>query len=110
MRTIARWFIDGVKQLHVLSFCMRGLPRPGGIARKPTINGAAIVAPSHVCWRATIPWALQRAESLTSLSLSPFHERAINETSMRLVAFLASERARNITGQALNVDGGIYMH
>jgi NAD(P)-dependent dehydrogenase (short-subunit alcohol dehydrogenase family) len=29
---------------------------------------------------------------------------------MQLVAFLASERARNTTGQALNVDGGIYMH
>jgi len=32
------------------------------------------------------------------------------EDIANLVAFLVSDEARNITGQALNVDGGAVMH
>lgn len=40
----------------------------------------------------------------------PLQREQTPEDVAHAVAFLASEQARNITGQALNVDGGIYMH
>lgn len=40
----------------------------------------------------------------------PLQREQTPEDVGHAVAFLASEEARNITGQALNVDGGIYMH
>ncbi|HEV8662230.1 MAG TPA: SDR family NAD(P)-dependent oxidoreductase [Candidatus Methylomirabilis sp.] len=40
----------------------------------------------------------------------PLRREQTPEDVGHAVAFLASEEARNITGQALNVDGGIYMH
>jgi NAD(P)-dependent dehydrogenase (short-subunit alcohol dehydrogenase family) len=42
--------------------------------------------------------------------LVPLQREQMPEDVAHAVAFLASEEARNITGQALNVDGGIYMH
>ena len=40
----------------------------------------------------------------------PLEREQTPEDVRHAVAFLASGEARNITGQALNVDGGIYMH
>jgi NAD(P)-dependent dehydrogenase (short-subunit alcohol dehydrogenase family) len=40
----------------------------------------------------------------------PLQREQTPEDIGHAIAFLASEEARNITGQALNVDGGIYMH
>jgi len=40
----------------------------------------------------------------------PLQREQTPEDVGHAVAFLASDEARNITGQALNVDGGIYMH
>jgi len=40
----------------------------------------------------------------------PLQREQTPEDVAHAVGFLASEEARNITGQALNVDGGIYMH
>ncbi|MGH7377934.1 MAG: SDR family oxidoreductase, partial [Candidatus Methylomirabilales bacterium] len=42
--------------------------------------------------------------------LVPLQREQTPEDVAHAVAFLASDEARNITGQALNVDGGIYMH
>jgi meso-butanediol dehydrogenase/(S,S)-butanediol dehydrogenase/diacetyl reductase len=42
-------------------------------------------------------------------SLIPLGREQTPEDIGRAVAFLASEDARNITGQSLNVDGGIVM-
>ena len=43
-------------------------------------------------------------------SVTPLRRPQTAEDIANLVAFLASEEARNITGQAINVDGGAVMH
>ncbi len=43
-------------------------------------------------------------------SVTPLRRPQEPEDIANLVAFLASEEARNITGQAINVDGGAVMH
>ena len=42
-------------------------------------------------------------------SVAPLQREQTPEDIGNLVAFLASEEARNITGQAINVDGGVAM-
>jgi NAD(P)-dependent dehydrogenase (short-subunit alcohol dehydrogenase family) len=43
-------------------------------------------------------------------SMVPLGRPQTAEDIAALVAFLASEKAKNITGQAINVDGGAVMH
>jgi 3-oxoacyl-[acyl-carrier protein] reductase/meso-butanediol dehydrogenase/(S,S)-butanediol dehydrogenase/diacetyl reductase len=43
-------------------------------------------------------------------SVTPLRRPQTAEDIANLVAFLVSEEARNITGQAINVDGGAVMH
>jgi NAD(P)-dependent dehydrogenase (short-subunit alcohol dehydrogenase family) len=43
-------------------------------------------------------------------SVTPLRRPQTGEDIANLVAFLVSEEARNITGQAINVDGGAVMH
>jgi NAD(P)-dependent dehydrogenase (short-subunit alcohol dehydrogenase family) len=43
-------------------------------------------------------------------SVTPLRRPQTPEDIAALVAFLASDEARNITGQAINVDGGAVMH
>ena len=50
-------------------------------------------------------WAQEKVETVAPLG-RPQEPREIADA----VVFLASERARNITGQTLNVDGGQVMH
>jgi NAD(P)-dependent dehydrogenase (short-subunit alcohol dehydrogenase family) len=43
-------------------------------------------------------------------SVTPLRRPQTAEDIAALVAFLASEEAKNISGQAINVDGGARMH
>jgi 3-oxoacyl-[acyl-carrier protein] reductase/meso-butanediol dehydrogenase/(S,S)-butanediol dehydrogenase/diacetyl reductase len=43
-------------------------------------------------------------------AVTPLGRPQSAEDIASLVAYLASEEARNITGQAINVDGGAVMH
>jgi meso-butanediol dehydrogenase / (S,S)-butanediol dehydrogenase / diacetyl reductase len=43
-------------------------------------------------------------------SVTPLRRPQTAEDIANLVAFLVSDEARNITGQAINVDGGAVMH
>jgi len=40
----------------------------------------------------------------------PMQREQVPEDIGWAAVFLASDEARNITGQSLNVDGGVYMH
>ena len=43
-------------------------------------------------------------------SVTPLRRPQTAEDIAKLVAFLVSDQAANITGQAINVDGGAVMH
>jgi NAD(P)-dependent dehydrogenase (short-subunit alcohol dehydrogenase family) len=43
-------------------------------------------------------------------AITPLKREQTPEDIANLALFLASEESRNITGQAINVDGGIFMH
>ena len=82
------------------------------------------VCPGYIwtpMWESLAQWFKENFPSLADKSLKEiFENRVKSVTPLRrpqtpddiasLVAFLVSEEARNITGQAINVDGGAVMH
>jgi len=86
-----------------------------------TVNA---VCPGYIwtpMWENLGQWLKENIPTLSQLSPKEvFEKRVKSVTPLRrpqepedianLVAFLASEEARNITGQAINVDGGAVMH
>jgi len=86
-----------------------------------TVNA---VCPGYVwtpMWQSLAQWFKENFPSLSDKSLEEIFERRVKavtplrrsqtpEDVANLVAFLVSEEARNITGQAINVDGGAVMH
>ncbi len=86
-----------------------------------TVNA---VCPGYIwtpMWENLALWFKRNFPSLADLSPQEIFERRVKAvTPLRrpqtpddiasLVAFLVSEEARNITGQAINVDGGAVMH
>lgn len=86
-----------------------------------TVNA---VCPGYIwtpMWESMGQWFKENFPALAQLSLREvFEVRVKSVTPLRrpqepedianLVAFLSSEEARNITGQAINVDGGAIMH
>ncbi len=86
-----------------------------------TVNA---VCPGYIwtpMWETLGQWLKDNIPTLTSLSSREIFEKRVNsvtplrrpqepEDIANLVAFLASGEARNITGQAINVDGGAVMH
>jgi NAD(P)-dependent dehydrogenase (short-subunit alcohol dehydrogenase family) len=86
-----------------------------------TVNA---VCPGYIwtpMWHSLGQWLKDNIPTLAQLSPQEIFERRVKsvtplrrpqepEDIANLVAFLASEEARNITGQAINVDGGALMH
>jgi meso-butanediol dehydrogenase/(S,S)-butanediol dehydrogenase/diacetyl reductase len=86
-----------------------------------TVNA---VCPGYIWtpnWERLGQWFKENFPTLAPLSPREVFERRVKsvtplrrpqepEDIANLVAFLASEEARNITGQAINVDGGALMH
>ncbi len=86
-----------------------------------TVNA---VCPGYIwtpMWENLGQWLKENVPTLAQLSPKEVFERRVKsvtplrrpqepEDIANLVAFLASEEARNITGQAINVDGGAIMH
>lgn len=86
-----------------------------------TVNA---VCPGYVwtpMWQSLALWFKENFPSLRDKSLEEIFEKRVKsvtplrrpqtpEDIANLVAFLVSEEARNITGQAINVDGGAVMH
>jgi len=82
------------------------------------------VCPGYVwtpMWQSLAGWFRENFPSLRDKSLEEIFEKRVKsvtplrrpqtpEDIANLVAFLVSEEARNITGQAINVDGGAVMH
>jgi NAD(P)-dependent dehydrogenase (short-subunit alcohol dehydrogenase family) len=86
-----------------------------------TVNA---VCPGYIwtpLWESLGQWLKENIPTLAPLSPREIFEKRVRsvtplrrpqepEDIANLVAFLASEEARNITGQAINVDGGALMH
>ena len=86
-----------------------------------TVNA---VCPGYIwtpMWESLGQWLKENIPTLASLSPREIFDRRVKsvtplrrpqepEDIANLIAFLASEEARNITGQAINVDGGALMH
>jgi meso-butanediol dehydrogenase/(S,S)-butanediol dehydrogenase/diacetyl reductase len=86
-----------------------------------TVNA---VCPGYIwtpMWHSLGQWLKENIPTLAQLSPQEIFEKRVKsvtplrrpqepEDIANLVAFLASEEARNITGQAINVDGGALMH
>ena len=86
-----------------------------------TVNA---VCPGYIwtpMWESLGQWLKENIPTLAPLSPKQVFERRVKsvtplrrpqepEDIANLVVFLASEEARNITGQAINVDGGALMH
>jgi len=86
-----------------------------------TVNA---VCPGYIwtpMWQELAKWFKENFPSLADKSLQEIFENRVKsvtplrrpqapEDTANLVAFLVSEEARNITGQAINVDGGAVMH
>jgi len=86
-----------------------------------TVNA---VCPGYIwtpMWENLGQWLKENIPTLSQLSPKEVFDRRVKsvtplrrpqepEDIANLVAFLASEEARNITGQAINVDGGAVMH
>jgi 3-oxoacyl-[acyl-carrier protein] reductase len=64
------------------------------------------VAPSFIITGMTDKLPLERKEAI--LAMIPLQRFDQPEDVAELVAFLASERAGHITGQAITIDGGIF--
>jgi NAD(P)-dependent dehydrogenase (short-subunit alcohol dehydrogenase family) len=86
-----------------------------------TVNA---VCPGYIwtpLWESLGHWLKENLSPLSQLtpreifdkrvkSVTPLRRPQEPEDIANLVAFLVSEEARNITGQAINVDGGTLMH
>jgi len=86
-----------------------------------TVNA---VCPGYIwtpMWESLGQWLKENIPTLAPLSPREIFEKRVKsvtplrrpqepEDIANLVAFLASEEAKNITGQAINVDGGAMMH
>ncbi|MBM4331598.1 MAG: SDR family oxidoreductase [Deltaproteobacteria bacterium] len=86
-----------------------------------TVNA---VCPGYVwtpMWEELAQWFKDKFPALADLSpkevfekrvksVTPLRRPQTSEDMASLVAFLVSDEARNITGQAINVDGGAVMH
>lgn len=86
-----------------------------------TVNA---VCPGYVYtpgWEQLAQWIKDNFSTMSELSLKEIFENRVQSSTplgrpqtaediASLVAYLASEEAKNITGQAINVDGGAVMH